>query len=34
MQVYIVYMGERNPELRPAVIRDAHHGMLAAVLDR
>ncbi|GJN34450.1 hypothetical protein PR202_gb23112 [Eleusine coracana subsp. coracana] len=32
MQVYIVYMGERDPELRPALVRDAHHGMLAAVL--
>ncbi|KAL6846011.1 hypothetical protein ACP4OV_023459 [Aristida adscensionis] len=30
--VYIVYMGERSPELRPAVVRDSHHGMLAAVL--
>ncbi|GJM99342.1 hypothetical protein PR202_ga16433 [Eleusine coracana subsp. coracana] len=32
MHVYIVYMGERDPELRPALVRDAHHGMLAAVL--
>jgi len=30
--VYIVYMGERSPELHPALVRDAHHGMLAAVL--
>jgi hypothetical protein len=34
MQVYIVYMGERSPELHPAVARDAHLGMLAAVLGR
>ncbi|XP_066396322.1 subtilisin-like protease SBT3.5 [Miscanthus floridulus] len=30
--VYIVYMGERNPELHPALVRDSHHGMLAALL--
>ncbi|PWZ39372.1 Subtilisin-like protease SBT3.6 [Zea mays] len=30
--VYIAYMGERSPELRPALVRDAHHGMLAALL--
>uniref|UniRef100_A0A0A8ZZX9 Uncharacterized protein n=1 Tax=Arundo donax TaxID=35708 RepID=A0A0A8ZZX9_ARUDO len=30
--VYIVYMGERSPELNPALVRDSHHGMLAAVL--
>jgi len=27
-------MGERSPELHPALVRDAHHGMLAAVLGR
>nr|CAB3457680.1 unnamed protein product [Digitaria exilis] len=30
--VYIVYMGERSPELDPALVQDSHHGMLAAVL--
>jgi hypothetical protein len=34
LQVYIVYMGERSPELQPALVRDAHHGVLAAVLGR
>jgi hypothetical protein len=34
LQVYIAYMGERSPELRPALVRDAHHGMLAALLGR
>jgi len=27
-------MGERSPELHPVLVRDAHHGMLAAVLGR
>lgn len=30
--VYIVYMGERHPELHPELVQDSHHGMLAAVL--
>ncbi|KAL6656379.1 hypothetical protein ACP70R_007205 [Stipagrostis hirtigluma subsp. patula] len=30
--VYIVYMGDRSPEMHPALLRDSHHGMLAAVL--
>ncbi|XP_044950390.1 subtilisin-like protease SBT3.6 [Hordeum vulgare subsp. vulgare] len=30
--VQIVYMGERHPELHPELVRDSHHGMLAAVL--
>ncbi|CAN6167757.1 unnamed protein product [Urochloa humidicola] len=30
--VYIVYMGERSPELHPALVQDSHHSMLAAVL--
>jgi len=31
-KVHIVYMGERHPELHPDLVRDSHHGMLAAVL--
>lgn len=34
LQVYIVYMGATNPELHPALVRDAHHGMLAGLLGR
>jgi hypothetical protein len=34
LQVQIVYMGERHPELHPDLVRDSHHGMLAAVLGR
>jgi hypothetical protein len=34
LQVHIVYMGERHPELHPDLVRDEHHGMLAAVLGR
>jgi hypothetical protein len=34
VQVYIVYMGEGNPELHPELVRDSHHGMLAALLGR
>ncbi|KAM3276990.1 hypothetical protein ACQJBY_045038 [Aegilops geniculata] len=30
--VHIVYMGELHPELHPELVRDSHHGMLAAVL--
>ncbi|XP_066160327.1 subtilisin-like protease SBT3.6 isoform X4 [Oryza sativa Japonica Group] len=32
LQVYIVYMGERHHGLRPELVQEAHHGMLAAVL--
>ena len=34
LQVHIVYMGELHPELHPELVRDSHHGMLAAVLGR
>lgn len=34
LQVYIVYMGERHHGLRPELVQEAHHGMLAAVLGR
>lgn len=34
LQVHIVYMGEKLPELHPELVRDSHHGMLAALLGR